>query len=367
MAHTETFDTRRTRGQAPAWRDWLNPPGVSAEERRRILRARLFMLLGGVVVLAATGWLAWYLIVGINYMSTDDAYVDAATAQITPQIDGTVAAVPVFDTRHVRKGDVLVVIDPADAQIAVAQAEANYGEAVRKVQQDFANADEASAEVASKQADLQRARIDYSRRAALSQTGAVSGDELSTARDALSTAEAAVNAAQQQLAAQRAVVQGTDVAHNPTVLSAKAVYDKARLDLSRTIVRSPVDGVVAQNTVRVGERVQVGALLMTVVPIAQAYVDANFKESELNHVHKGQKVTLCSDLYGSGVVYHGRVVGLGGGTGSAFALIPAQNATGNWIKVVQRLPVRVALDPKELQEHPLRVGLSMTATVDLSS
>jgi membrane fusion protein, multidrug efflux system len=190
---------------------------------------------------------------------------------------------------------------------------------------------------------------------------------LSTARDALSTAEAAVNAAQQQFASQRAIVQGTDVAHNPTVLSAKAAYDKAKLDLSRTIVRSPVAGVVAQNTARVGQRVQVGALLMTVVPIAQAYVDANFKESELTHVHNGQKVTLYSDLYGSDVVYHGRVVGLGGGTGSAFALIPAQNATGNWIKVVQRLPVRISLDPTELAAHPLRVGLSMNVDIDVST
>jgi membrane fusion protein (multidrug efflux system) len=367
MANTDTIDARnRQRPAASDWRDWIRAPKArTAEERRKLLRQRLFIGLGGLVAVAAIAWGAWWFFVASNYVSTDDAYVDASSAQITPQIDGTIASVPVNDTMHVKQGQILVVIDPSDARIAQAQAQANYNESIRKIQQDFATTAAAAADVASKSADVQRAKIDYDRRTALSNSGAVSGDELTTARNALATAEAALSASQQQLEAQKAIVQGTDVDHNPQVLAAKAALDKASLDLARTVIRAPVDGVVAQNVARVGQRVQIGATLMAVVPIAQAYVDANFKESQLQRVRNGQPVTLTSDLYGSGVVFHGHVVGLGGGTGSAFALIPAQNATGNWIKVVQRLPVRVALDPAELAKHPLRVGLSMDATVDL--
>jgi membrane fusion protein (multidrug efflux system) len=367
MAHTDTLDARHQhRAQTTDWRDWVNPPPQTAEERRKLLRKRLFIGLGGIVAAVAVLWGAWWFFEASNYVSTDDAYVDASSAQITPQIDGTIAAVPVNDTMHVKQGQILVVIDPSDARIAQAQAQANYNEAIRKVEQDFANTAAAAADVAAKSADVQRAKVDYDRRTALSSSGAVSGDELTTARNALATAQAALAASQQQFAAQRAIVEGTDVTHNPQVLAAKSTLDKADLDLSRTVIRAPVNGVVAQNVARVGQHVQIGATLMTVVPIAQAYVDANFKESQLKRVHNGQSVTLTSDLYGSGVVFHGHVVGLGGGTGSAFALIPAQNATGNWIKVVQRLPVRVALDPSELAKHPLRVGLSMDATVDLN-
>jgi membrane fusion protein (multidrug efflux system) len=365
MAHADTFERSQQREQTSDWRDWIKPPAATAEERRKILRQRLFIGLGGLVAVAAILWGAWWLFIGSNYVSTDDAYVDASSAQITPQIDGTIAAVPIFDTLHVKKGQVLVQIDPSDARIAQAQAQANYNEAIRKVEQDVANTAAAAADVTAKSADVQRAKIDYDRRTALSSSGAVSGDELTTARNALATAQAALAASQQQYAAEKAIVQGTDVAHNPQVLAAKSALDKANLDLSRTVIRAPVDGVVAQNNARVGQRVQIGATLMSVVPIAQAYVDANFKESQLKRVHNGEAVTLTSDLYGSGVVFHGHVVGLGGGTGSAFALIPAQNATGNWIKVVQRLPVRVALDPAELAKHPLRVGLSMDATINL--
>jgi membrane fusion protein (multidrug efflux system) len=368
MAHTDTFDARRSvRRRTIDWRGLLNPPGLSAEDRRKLLRRRLFTGLGAVIAAAAIAAGAWWFLIGANTISTDDAYVDASNAQITPQVDGTVAAVPADDTDRVRRGDPLVIIDQADATIAVAQAEANYGQALRRVAQDFANTDAAAATVRARQADLARAKVDYQRRSALAASGAVSGDELTSARNALDTAQAGVSAAGQQLAAQQAIIQGVDVAHNPEVLVAKAALDKARLDLSRTVLRAPVDGVVAQRNVQVGQRVQVGATLMSVVPIGKAYVNANFKEGQLARVRIGQPVTLTSDLYGSDIVYHGRVVGLGGGTGSAFALIPAQNATGNWIKVVQRLPVRVALDPNELAQHPLRVGLSMTAKIDTAS
>ena len=340
--------------------------GMSDSEARTAMRRRLFMLLGGAIVLAALIALVWWYIVSSGYVSTDDAYVDASVAEITPQIDGLVSSVPVNDTQTVKKGQVLVVIDPVDQQIAVAQAEANYGQAIRRVEQYFANASAGAAQVASKRADLQRAQLDYKRRVALASTGAVSGDELSTAKDALDTAVAGVEMAQRQLLSQQALIHGTTVLNNPEVMAAKAQLDNARLGLSRTVLRAPVDGIVAQSVVQVGQRVQVGTQLMTVVPVAQVYVNANFKEGQLRKVRIGQAATLTSDLYGSSVVFHGKVAGVGGGTGSAFAVIPAQNATGNWIKVVQRLPVRIALDPAELAKHPLRVGLSMDATIDIS-
>ena len=202
-------------------------------------------------------------------------------------------------------------------------------------------------------------------RAALAATGAVSGDELTTARNGLDTAQATLDQARQQLAAQKAMVASGNTESNPEIQAARVALDRAQLDLDRTVIRAPINGIVAQNTAQIGQRVQAGASLMTVAPVGEAYVNANFKESQLAYIHPGQDVTLTSDLYGSDVVFHGHVVGLGGGAGSAFATIPAQNATGNWIKVVQRLPVRIELDPKELAQHPLRVGLSMQATIDV--
>jgi membrane fusion protein, multidrug efflux system len=338
------------------------PQGLSTGELRR----RLLLALGGAVVLAAVIAGAWWYIVASRYVSTDDAYVDASVAEITPLIDGPVLAVPVHDTQAVKRGDVLVLLDPADQTIALAQARANYGQARRRVEQYFANAAAGAAQVSARESDFVRAALDYKRRAALASTGAVSGDELTTATNALNTARADLDAAKRQLASQQALIKGTVVDNNPEVLAAKAQLDAAMLALARTVIRAPVDGIVAQNQVQIGQRVQVGAQLMTVVPIAQVYVDANFKESQLHKVRIGQDATLTSDLYGSNVVFHGRVAGIGGGTGSAFAVIPAQNATGNWIKVVQRLPVRIALDPAELAQHPLRVGLSMNATIDVA-
>ena len=330
-------------------------------------RSMIFMLIFGVALLVAVSVGAWYLLVGRYYVSTDDAYVAATTAQITPRIDGTIASVAIHDTMHVKKGDVLAIIDPSDQQLAVAQAEANLRLAEQRVTQQFANVASAAAMVTQKRGDLSRAQIDYKRRNTLATTGAVSGDEMTAANNALDTAQAALQQSEQQMAAQKAMIASGDVAHNPDVMAARVALDRAKLDLDRTVIRAPVDGIVAQNTAQVGQRVQAGASLMTVAPVDQAYVNANFKESQLDGVHPGQEVTLTSDLYGSNVVFHGHVVGLGGGTGSAFSLIPAQNATGNWIKVVQRLPVRVALDPKELVDHPLRVGLSMTAKIRLSN
>jgi membrane fusion protein (multidrug efflux system) len=352
------------------------------------------LILGAVVVVGAVVFGLQWLLVGSHHVTTDDAYVDADVADVTPLVSGPIIQAPASNTLPVRKGDVLVVIDPTDFKLTLAADLAALGQAERKVQGYFADRDaesamtaakgadveHARAMIASAEADLAKARTDLARRQALVHDGAVSGDELTTAQNRVRETAAAVSAAQAALAgaqanrmsavgqarAAEALVAGADIAANPEVAAAEAKVDQARLDLQRTVIRAPIDGVVAKNTTEIGQRVEVGTPLMSVVPIQDAYVDANFKEEQLRHMHLGQPVILTSDLYGGDVRFHGRVVGLAGGTGAAFAIIPAQNATGNWIKVVQRLPVRIALDPAELRDHPLRVGLSMNVDVDIS-
>jgi len=340
-----------------------------AKAKAKRLGKRKLLLHGlALSVLAAGGGAAtWWTLVGSHYVGTDNAYVGASSAQVTAQTGGPLAAVRFDDTERVRKGDVLAIIDPAEAQIAVARAEADYRRTVQRVRQYDAQAAAAAAQIAARQADLERARTDYGRRQALAATGAVSAEEVTATRTAFQAAQANLAVARESQAAQAALTTPGGVDRHPEVLAAKAALDSARLDLERTVIRAPVDGVVAQRKVQVGQRVQPGQALMTVTPLAQAYVDANFKEGQLGQVRIGQTVKLTSDLYGDKVTYHGRVTGLGGGTGSAFAVIPAQNATGNWIKVVQRVPVRIALDPTELAKRPLRVGLSMNAEIDLRS
>ncbi|HUO21646.1 MAG TPA: HlyD family efflux transporter periplasmic adaptor subunit [Caulobacteraceae bacterium] len=362
-------------------------------ERRMQQRKRLFAILGGAGAVVVVLFALWWLLVGSRYVTTDDAYVGAEVAQVTPLVGGPVKAVHVHETDMVKSGDVLVELDPADATLAYQKAEADYEATVRQITGGTATADALSAQVSARTADLDRAqaqiqastadlakaKLDYDRRASLANSGAVSGEELTAAKTAYegakanlaaaqaasAQADAAKKAAQAQFEAQQALVQG-DVSSNPQVAAMRAARDSAKLDLDRTVIRAPLDGVVSRKQVEVGQRVAVGSTLMSIVPITQAYVDANFKEVQLRKVRQGQPVTLKSDLYGGGVVYHGQVVGVSGGTGSAFSLIPAQNATGNWIKVVQRLPVRIRLDPAELAAHPLRVGLSMKATIDVS-
>jgi len=369
--------------------DATNPQNPT---RQNSVRGRAFLLFGAALAVIAVGYFGYQWIEGGRYVETDDAYVNAEVAIVTPLTGGPVAEVRVTNTQSVRKGDVLVVIDPTDARIALAAAEANYASAVRKVKQTIATGSALGAQtdervadigrmhaqVSIAEADLARARIDLTRREALAADGGVSGEELSSAKNAfaaaegnlsaarasLAQAEAARGSAHGQEAANDALIVGTTPETNPDVLSAKARLDQARIDLDRTVVRAPVDGVVTQRAVQVGQRVSAGTTLMTVVPVTEAYVDANYKESQLHGVRPGQPVELTADIYGGKVVYHGRVVGFSGGTGSALAVIPAQNATGNWIKVVQRLPVRIALDRRELAQHPLRIGLSMDATID---
>jgi membrane fusion protein (multidrug efflux system) len=312
-------------------------------------------------------------------VSTDNAYVDAETAQVTALTGGPVAEVRVADTQVVKKGDVLVVLDDRDRRLELEQAESALGQVERRVQGYQANSSALSGQVAARQADLirakaelQRAQAEYERRAPLAGTGAISGEELTTVKTAFEAAQAAyaqaeanVRAAQGAHQASEVLIAGAPLDQNPEVTAARFRVDQARVALERTVVRAPVDGIVTKRTVQVGQMVQPGALLMTVVPVQQAYVTANFKEVQLRKVRVGQDAELTSDLYGKKVVYHGRVVGFSGGTGAATAIVPAQNATGNWIKVVQRLPVRIALDPKELAAHPLKVGLSMDADISV--
>ena len=366
---------------------------ASRSPRRGGLRARLFIGLAAVVLIGGGVAAFWWFTEGRHVVSTDNAYVGADSAQITPQVPGQVAAVNVSDTQAVRAGDILVEVDQADARAALAQAEAEFARAQRRVRQNLAtttalgsqitarDADlaRAQAQLISAQADLERARVDLQRRQNLSASGAVSGEELTSARNAFATAQANVQAARAtgaqaqanrvaavgQQEAQAALTAGAGVDDNPEVAAARAQVDVAKLNLARTTLRAPIDGVIARRNVQVGQRVAVGAPLMTVVPTSQVYVDANFKEVQLRRVKPGMPAELTSDLYGKKVIYRGRVVGFSGGTGSAFAVIPAQNATGNWIKVVQRLPVRIAIDPRDLAAHPLRVGLSMEAKIDL--
>ena len=362
--------------------------------QRNSARRKWLTRLGLLVLVVALLWGAWYLLFGRNHVSTDNAYVNAEMAQVTPLIGAQAIDVLVSDTQSVKKGDILVKLDPTNAKIAVAQAEADLAEARRRFRQTDATSDslaaqvqarsadivQARAQLATAQADLEKARVDLQRREALVADGAVSGDEVTAAQTAyvsaqaalrlaqagVKTAEATRGAATGQLEANQALVRGSTEDTDPAVLAAKARLESAKLDLERTTIRAPIDGVVTKRQVQVGQRVAQGSPIMSIVPISQVYVDANFKEKQLRGVRIGMPAKVTSDLYGGDVVYHGKIVGFSGGTGSSMALIPAQNATGNWIKVVQRLPLRIALDPKELAAHPLRVGLSMEVEIDLA-
>ena len=328
---------------------------------------RKFLLGGLGVTVAMTGvaYAGYWTLVSSNYVTTDNAYVGASVAQINSQVSGPVLQVAVEDTQPVRKGDILVMIDPTDARLTLARAEADYQRTLQRVSQYYAQRGAAAATVAARASDVTRTSEDYARRQHLSESGAISREQLSNARTAAQAAQANLAAARESLHAQNELVKGVGVANHPETVAARAAVEKAKLDLARTVIRAPVDGIVGQRKTQIGQSVQPGQSLMSVTPVAEAYVDANFKEGQLGEVRVGQPVELTSDLYGSDVVFHGRVAGMGGGTGSAFAVIPAQNATGNWIKVVQRVPVRIALNPAELAAHPLRVGLSMTATIDV--
>ncbi|AOB31899.1 hemolysin D [Bordetella sp. H567] len=353
----------------------MNAPQSSNPKRKRLM-----LIATGVFLLIAIAYGAWWWLVGSHFESTDDAYVHGNLVQITPQVPGTVVAIEADDTETIQAGAPLVRLDPADTDIALQQAEAKLAQTVRQVRTLFVQNDALAADVAVRkadveraQADLTRARSDLARRQTLAKSGGVSGEEILHAQTTLKSAEsglaqalASLEASKAKLATNQALTHGTSVENHPDVRESEAELRNAWLAQSRTVLPAPVTGMVARRSVQVGQRVAPGNTLMNVVPLDQVWVEANFKEGQLRQMRVGQPVKLTADLYGGSVTYHGKVVGLDAGTGSAFALLPAQNATGNWIKVVQRVPVRIALDPQELQAHPLRIGLSMDVEVDLS-
>jgi len=338
-----------------------NPKTASTRRRWRWLGAVLGVSLTGAAVYGA-----YWAQVQRYHQTTDDAYVGGNVVQITPQISGTVVAIGADDTQFVKAGQPLVRLDQADARVALDQAEAQLARTVRDVRNLFATSSQLAATVQVRETDLTAAESDLARRQRLGASGAVSGEELQHATDAVKAAQAALLATRQQLVANRARVDGTTLKDHPEVRDAAAAVRNAYLTLARTELPAPVAGFIARRNVQLGERVSPGVPLMAVVPLDQVWVDANFKEPQLARMRIGQPVRLTADLYGAHVVYHGTVAGFGAGTGAAFSLLPAQNATGNWIKIVQRVPVRIALDSHEIAAHPLQIGLSMKADVDVS-
>lgn len=383
-------DAQHPSSDAPHTGESDNQQTASPTATRKKL-FKIFALLIFIIVLAYLLW-SWLF---SDEVDTDNAYVGAYTAQVTSMANAQVLKVLVNDTQLVHQGDILVQLDDRDAKIALAQAQAQLAKTQRQFKQSKANSsaldsqiyvsndviNSAKAQINKAQADYDKALDDFKRRQQLVAIGGVSKEDLSAAQTTVNTAKAALqvaqaglaqaqssrNAAQSNLAANDALIQGSTENDSPDVLVAKANVEQAQLDLERTIIRAPIEGIVTQRNVQIGQRLAAGSVVMKIVPVQQLYVDANFKEGQLAKVRVGQTATLTSDYYGKDIVYHGKVTGIAGGTGAAFALIPAQNATGNWIKVVQRLPVRITLDSKELIAHPLRVGLSMQASIDLSS
>jgi membrane fusion protein (multidrug efflux system) len=321
--------------------------------------------LAAVVLLGGVGFGAYWFFDGRYYESTDDAYVNGDVVQITSEVPGTVIALHVDDTQKVIAGQPVLELDPADAKIAEANAEADLARSVRQVRGLFAQGQELRAQIDQREQAARTADDDLKRRGGLLADGAISAEELSHARDAVTSTRANVAAARQQLSQTVAQIDGTTIADHPQVRAAAAAVRNAALSLHRTDLIAPVTGVIAKRSVQVGQRVAAGTPLLAVVPLDDVWIDANFKEGQLERMRAGQPVTVHTDLYGRDVTYHGHVVGIAAGSGNVFALLPPQNASGNWIKIVQRLPVRILLDPKELQAHPLRVGLSTTVRVDL--
>ncbi len=353
---------------------------MSTEKNMVTRRKRL--LIGTTLVFIAIGaaYAIWWALFAADFESTDDAYVHGNLVQVTSQIPGTVVAIHADDTQRTIKGAPLVQLDSSDADIALKQAEAALAQAVRRTRTIFVQNDALQADIAVRQANIERAQVDLSkaqsdlkRRQTLARSGGVSGEEILHAQTAFKAAQSSLAQAQAAFAASQAILKtnqaltaGTTVAAHPDVMQAADQLRKAWLASARTRLPAPVDGMIAQRSVQVGQHVSPGTPLMTIIPLQNVWVEANFKEAQLRRMTPGQHVELTADLYGDDVVYHGRIQGIAAGTGSAFALLPAQNASGNWIKVVQRVPVRIALDPKELEAHPLRVGLSMNAEVELA-
>ncbi|GJG98561.1 HlyD family efflux transporter periplasmic adaptor subunit [Cupriavidus pauculus] len=339
-------------------------PTVPSAEMRPVPRRRLIVV-AAIVATAGIATGAWWWTTGRHFVSTDDAYVAGNVVQVTSQVSGTVVSIAADDTQRVTMGQPLVQLDPADSQVALQQAAAQLAETVRQVRTLYVNNGTLQANIAQRQANVENARDDLRRRMSVDGTGAVSKEDIEHAQATLKEAQASLRAALEQLASNRALTRNTTIADHPDVARAAAAYRTAYLAYARSTLPAPVTGFIARRAVQVGQRMAPGVALMGVVPLDQVWVDANFKENQMKDMRVGQPVTLEADFYGSRVRYVGKVAGFAAGTGAAFSVLPAQNATGNWIKVVQRLPVRIALDPAQLAVHPLRIGLSMRATVDV--
>jgi membrane fusion protein, multidrug efflux system len=339
----------------------IAPPPVNGKPRAR---RRAFAILGVVVLIGLIVWAIFAFLLAKPEEETDDAYVAGDVVAITARDPGTVLALHADNTQTVKAGQPLIDLDPATADVNLAAAEADLAKAVRGTRADFTRVTQSGATIVQAQAELARAEDDLRRRRGAAAEGAVSGEELAHAGDQVKVARANLNLAREQQAQARTTVGGTSVDTNPAVLAAIAAYRRAAIVRGHMHVVAPVDGVVAQRTVQIGQQVAPGTPLMAVVPLGRVWVDANFRETQLKDLRIGQPATIVADTYGGDIVFHGRVAGVGAGSGNAFALLPPQNASGNWIKIVQRVPVRIALDPKELTANPLRVGLSVKATVD---
>ena len=338
-------------------------PGVPYVRRKRRNRRFGLFVLALLVIAGGAAFAFYWFTYAINVVSTDDAYVGGDLVAVTAREAGTVMGLQADNTQAVKRGQLLMELDPIEATVALDAAKADLARTVRMVRTAFARVDQARAQLQSTEVTRAQAGNDLRRREGAG--NAVSHEELAHARDGVMSADAAVQAAQSNLAQALAAVQGTDIPHNPDVLSAATRVRQAAIKLARMEIRAPVDGIVAQRSVQIGQHIAAGTPLMAIVPLGSVWIDANFKEVQLADVRLGQKATVVADFYGSDVTYHGTVVGLGAGSGNAFALLPPQNATGNWIKIVQRVPVRIAIDPAELAKHPLRVGLSVDVTLDV--
>jgi membrane fusion protein (multidrug efflux system) len=335
------------------------PKNGSNGKRRTVL-----VIIALVFVAIGVAWYLLWLFVWSQREVTDDAYVAGNQVMLSAQVPGTVVAVLADDTQRVEAGQVLVKLDPTDADVALAKAKSALANAVRQVRQQTEMASQYDAAIVARKLDLSRAEADLVRRQPLLADKAIAPEEVAHAREAVDTAKAALDLATRQAAASHALVDGTDVARNASVMQAKAAFREAWINAERNAIVAPIGGYVAQRSVQVGSRVQPGQALLTIIPLHDLWVDANFKESQLGHIRIGQPAKVEVDLYGGNVEFEGKVVGLGAGTGSSFALLPPQNASGNWIKVVQRVAVRIALDGRQLEKYPLRVGLSTAVTVD---
>lgn len=329
-------------------------------------RKAVLIAITAAFVVAGAAWAAYYQLVLAREEVTDNAYVGGNLVTLSAQVTGNVDAIRADETQMIKAGDPLITLNAIDADLALSQAQARLGNVVRQERERYASVAQYDAVIEQRRLALATAQGNLSRRAPLAADHTISGEDLVHAKQAVDDAKAALMVAQRQAESAKSGVAGVSLASHPAVLSARGDVLQAWLAVRRNAVVAPVSGYVAKRSVQLGTHVTPGTPLMSIVPLDQLWVDANFKESELRNIRVGQAATIETDLYGSKVVYHGKVLGMSAGTGSAFSLLPAQNATGNWIKVVQRVPVRITLDPKELAAHPLRIGLSTTVTVDTS-